>query len=212
MIESFVATWFLLVSAPPLEVEAMAVPHVREDGQKTHRVHLQLDAEAIFAIGGQSALGTELHFKTRFEHWQTRLALGVWDVGAAFTYQNEPTFLAPWIDPNEVDGATHRTRLAATAGHTCQLGHRRRWAIGAHLYGGWNAWRSAYSVDYSAEDVSGDAVVTRHDFVAGGEVDVGYRFHSRVGVNVTFGTPFPTQSSYLITIAQGGLGLSFYLR
>jgi hypothetical protein len=202
----------LLASAPSAAPAELPAPHVAEDGQKSDRVHLQLDGDALWGIGGQMYLGTQVRFAALLEHWTTSKALGTWDLGAAFAYHAEPTFLAPWIDRESIDGATHRLLLVAHLGHTFHMGARRRVALGLHAYGGWNYWRSSYSLDYADENVSGSAVVDRHLAVIGGELRLAYRFHRRVGVNLAIGAPAPTASSYAITFAHLGLGLSFYLR
>ncbi|MBC8071935.1 MAG: hypothetical protein IAG13_26645, partial [Deltaproteobacteria bacterium] len=85
-------------------------------------------------------------------------------------------------------------------------------ALGLHVFGGWNYWRSDYELDYAQEDVHGSAVVARHRAIVGVEARFAYRFHRRVGFNVLVSAPMPTTSSYLITFAQAGLGLTFYLR
>lgn len=157
-------------------------------------------------------LGTQVRGVAVLEHWATARALGTWDLGGAFAYQNEPTFLAPWIDTTQVEGATHRTQLVAHVGHTVHMGPRRRSALGLHVLGGWNAWRSHYRVHYSLEDVRGEATSTRHAAVLGGELRFTQRLHRRVGLNVVAGGMVPTQSSYLISLAHVGLGLSFYAR
>lgn len=195
-----------LASAPP------PAPHVAEDGSKSGRTHVQLDGDATFGIGGQMFLGMQLHVAALVEHWTTRHAIGTWDFGGTFAYQNEPIFLAPYIDPDEVRGAGHRTQLLATAGHTVHMGNRRRVALGLHVFGGWNAWRSDYTVTYADEDVHGHGVVVRHRPVIGAELRFDYRFHRHVGFNVIAGAPMPTTSSYLITYGHLGIGLSFYLR
>jgi hypothetical protein len=190
----------------------LPAPHVAEDGSKSGRVHLQLDADMTFGVGAQMFLGTQLRFAAGLEHWTTRLALGTWDFGANFSYQNEPIFLAPFIDRDTVKGAGHRTQLVATAGHTAHMGKRRRVALGLHIFGGWNAWRSDYTVDYDGEDVHGRGVVVRHRAIVGAELRFAYRFHRRVGFTAMLSAPFPTTSSYLITFGQLGVGLAFYLR
>jgi hypothetical protein len=195
----------LLASEPP-------APHVDEDGSKSNRVHLQLDADATFGIGAQMFLGTQLRFAALLEHWATARALGTWDFAGSFAYQNEPTFLAPWIDPSQVTGAGHRLQLTASVGHTVHMGKRRRAALGLHVFGGWNQARSDYTVDYADEDVHGHAVVVHDRPIVGGELRFAYRFHERVGFNLMLGAPLPTASSYLITFGQVGVGLSFYLR
>jgi hypothetical protein len=206
-----VGAWVLagVLAAEPAPVR---VPHVAEDGRRADRVHFQLDAAGLWGIGGQMFLGTQLRFAALFERWTTARATGTWDLGAAFAYHNEPVFLAPWLDAAQVTGANHRTVLVAHVGHSFHLGKRRRFALGLHGYGGWNYWRSAYTVEFPAEQVSGQAVVDRHLGVLGAELRLGYRVHERVGLNLVFGAPFPTASSYAITFAHAGLGLSFYLR
>lgn len=207
---SAVVTAALLAAAP--DAVASPAPHVAEDGQRSARPHLQLDADALWGIGGQMFLGAQLRLVTVLEHWATTKALGTWDLGGAFAYHNEATFLAPWIDRDAIDGAGHRLVLVAHVGHTVHMGRRRRLGLGLHVFGGWNYWRSAYSVHYPEAEVSGSAVVDRHLAVVGGEVRVTYRLHRRVGVNLAIGAPAPTASNYAITIAHLGLGLSFYLR
>jgi hypothetical protein len=197
-----------LASDPP----PPPAPHVSEDGRKSGRVHVQLDGDAIFGIGAQMFLGMQLHAAALVEHWTTRHAIGTWDFGGTFAYQNEAIFLAPFIDPDKVRGAGHRTQLLATAGHTVHMGNRRRVALGLHLFGGWNAWRSDYTVSYADEDVHGHGVVVRHRAVVGTEIRFAYRFHRNVGFNVIAGALMPTTSSYLITFGHMGVGLSFYLR
>ncbi len=204
MIASLLAA-SLLVAEPP-------APHVAEDGQRSGRVHLQLDGAGTWGIGGQMFLGTNLRFAALLEHWTTSKALGTWDLGAVFAYQNEPTFLAPWIDPTQVDGAGHRLVLAAHVGHTVHMGARRRVALGLSASAGLNHWRSSYSVSYADEDVSGSAVVSRNLAVVGGELRLGYRFHRRVGAQLVLGAPAPTTTSYAISVAHVGLGLSVHLR
>lgn len=198
--------------APPPPDLTPPAPHVAEDGRKSGRVHLQLDADATWGIGAQMFLGTQLRFAALLEHWTTRLAIGTWDFGGNFSYQNEATFLAPFVDREHVKGAGHRTQLVATVGHTAHMGKRRRVALGLHVFAGWNAWRSDYTVDYPNEDVHGHGVVVRHRAIVGPELRFAYRFHRRVGFNVMASALFPTTSSYLITFGQMGLGLSFYLR
>ncbi|MCA9720384.1 MAG: hypothetical protein KC468_37325 [Myxococcales bacterium] len=198
----------VLISASP---EGPA-PHVAEDGGRSDRVHVQLDTDASWGVGGQMFLGAQLRAAALLEHWTTRLALGTWDFGVNFAYQNEPVFLAPWINRDQVTGAGHRVQLLATVGHSAHMGRRRRVALGLHLFGGWSYWRSAYSVRYPSESVAGEAVVARHHPIVGGEVRLAYRLHRRVGLNLAIGAPFPTNTSYAITFGHLCLGLSLYLR
>ena len=205
----------LLASAPGADlgpVEGPPPPHVAEDGTRTRSPHLQLDGVATWGIGSQMFLGTQLRFAALFEHWTTARALGSWDLGLNFAYQNEPMFLAPWIDPNEVSGAGHRTHLVASVGHSVHMGKRRRFALGLHAWGGWSHFRSDYSLEYANEGVSGSGVVTHNRAIVGGELRMAYRFHERVGLSAVISAPVPTESTYLISLAQVGLGLAFYLR
>ena len=187
-------------------------PHVAEDGAKTGRVHIQLDADATWGIGSQMFLGTQLHLVGVLEHWTTSRAIGTWDIGGNFAYQNEPTFLAPWIDTTQIHGAGHRVQLLASVGHTVHMGRRRRVALGLHAFGGWNVSRAVYSVEYVDEGVSGRGSSTFHRPIVGGELRFAYRFHDRVGLNLMMGAPLPTDSSYLLTLAHVGVGLSIFLR
>jgi hypothetical protein len=200
------------IAPAPAAAPAAPAPHVAEDGRKSDRLHLQLDVDPTWGIGGQMFLGTQLRLAALLEHWTTRRALGTWDFGVNFAYQNEPLFLLILVDTSGQRGANHRTQLAASVGHTAHMGKRRRVALGLHVFGGWNAWRSDYSVDYPDEDVHGSAVVVRHRPIVGAELRFAYRFHRRVGINVMLSAPFPTASSYLITFGQLGVGLAFYLR
>ncbi|MCA9690156.1 MAG: hypothetical protein KC636_11145 [Myxococcales bacterium] len=211
------SAWMLIALPLAVEPDVAApsekpAPHVAEDGSRSDRVHLQLDSSALWGIGGQMFLGAQLRFAALFEHWTTRLALGTWDVGLAFAYQNEPLFLAFFVDNTGVSGATHRTQLVVHGGHTVHMGRRRRSALGLYLFGGWTAWRSAYTVSYPAEDVNASGAEVRHKPVAGGELRFVQRLHRRVGLNIVAGGVFPTASSYVITFGHIGVGLSFYLR
>jgi hypothetical protein len=206
---------FALALAPTSEISetsAPPVPHVAESGEKSDRVHLQMDTDATFGIGGQMFLGGQFRLAASLEHWTTSRALGTWDFGGEFGYHNEPVFMAPWIDRSEIRGATHRLQLLASVGHSVHMGKRRRAALGLHVFGGWNHWVSSYAVDYAQEGVHGRAVVAKAKPVVGAELRFTYRFHRNVGVNAVFGAPFPTASSYAIGYGWVGAGLSFFLR
>lgn len=187
------------------------IPHVSEDGSKSGRVHAQLDTDATWGVGAQMFLGTQIRAVAVLEHWTTRHAIGTWELGGAFAYQNEPTFLLIGVDSHGMHGAGHRIQLLAHVGHAVHLGRRRRIALGLHAFAGWNHWRSAYSLSYPAEAVSGSATVDRDRAIVGGELRLTYRFHRNIGVNVVAGGVAPTASSYLVTFGHVGLGLSWYL-
>jgi hypothetical protein len=200
-----------LVATPP-DTAGRPTPHIPEGGGRDGRIHLQLSADATYGIGGQSYLGSNLRLNAYTAVWDRRKVTGTIDFGGQLAYGNEPTWLAPWLADDTITGATHRVQLLATFGHTFHIGQRRRFSLGTHLYGGWNHWRSAYAVNYPNEDVSGEATVSRNHPIAGGQVELGFRFHRRVGVHMVLGGPFPTHSSYAITIFHVGLGLTFHLR
>lgn len=186
-------------------------PHLPESGARDRQTHLQLSADVTYGIGGQSYLGGNLRLNAGTAVWDRRRVTGTIDFGGQLAYGNEPTWLAPWLASGAFTGATHRVQLVATLGHTFHMGQRRRFSLGTHLYGGWNHWRSMYAVNYPNEGVSGEATVSRNHPIAGGQVELGFRFHRRVGVHVVLGGPFPTHSSYAITIFHAGLGLTFHL-
>lgn len=200
----------------PVAVEADPRPAVRAPhllpGGLDRRVHLRLDGDFIYGIGGQSFFGAQAHLLAYRGLWSTRHAIGSLDLGLRLAYGNEPTWAAPWIDREQVSGATHRVQALLTVGHSFHMGARRRAALGMHLHGGLNHWLSAYTLDYAREGVHGEARVRRNRFVTGAELSLAYRFSRHVGANVTLGGPFPYQSSYVVGMFFVGAGLSFYLR
>lgn len=187
-------------------------PHIREGGETGHRLHFGLDTSFQFSIGGQMALGASVRGSGYAPIWNTRVATGTADVGVVLSYANEATALAPWLSGNDVTGAAHRIQLVASLGHTFHLGKRRRSSLGFHLYGGLNQWISSYEVNYANEGVRGAATVSRTKFVVGGELRYAYRISEYVGIHVAMGAPFPTESSYVNSLAHINAGLSFYLR
>ena len=199
----------------PAQLSAAAAapaPHVPESGEKDGRIHLPLSGAALYGIAGQSFLGANLRFNAGLPVWASARATGTFDFGAQFQYANEPTWLAPWLRGVDVEGATHRVVLAVTVGHTFHLGRRRRLSLGTHLYGGLNHWVSSYSLRYPDEGVEGSANVARSLFVGGGQLEFGYRFSRRVGMQVLLGAPFPINSSYAQGLFFAGLGLTVHLR
>jgi hypothetical protein len=189
-----------------------AEPHLPEDGSVDRTVHVRLDTDATWGIGGQMFLGASAHGTAYVGAWKSKRATGSVDFGLQLAYQNEPTFLAFWIDPEQVKGATHRVQALATVGHTFHMGGKRQVALGLHWFAGLNHWDSAYSLDYNQEDVHGKASVKDDLFVTGADVALAYRFSKHVGVNLALQAPMPTASSYAITFGSIGLGLTYYLR
>lgn len=200
---TFAVLLALSSSAPP-------PPHVVA-GERA-RLHLRLDADALYGIGAQSFLGADLGLFGDAAVWHTTHASGTVGGGVALVFHHEPTWLAPWIDRDHVQGANDRVQALLSVGHTIHLGKRRRSSLGLHLYGGLNHWRSAYRVDYSEEGLVGHAVLRRSGVVLGGQLRYAYRISERVGVNVQLGGPFGPGSSYVRSMFQVGVGLTLYLR
>lgn len=212
------ARWFVAtalaaaVLAPASASAADSVPpHVVAGAAEHGRVHVRVDGDALFGIGGQAFLGTGVQGIVDTEVWRTRRATGTLGGGLAFSYHNEPTFLAPWIDRERVSGATHRLQTLAVLGHGIHIGKHRRFALDLQLRGGWNHWRSDYVVDYADEGLHGRTLMTRNNFVVAGRVQLGVRVSKRVGVHALMGAPFPTRSSYVLGMFEVGLGLTVHL-
>ncbi|MFV8751816.1 hypothetical protein ACNOYE_14825 [Nannocystaceae bacterium ST9] len=189
-------------------------PHPSESGGEDGRLHLQLDGDLLYGIGGQSFLGGQLHLRGGYAVWDAGRATGTLDLGVQLQYGNEPTWLAPWLKGVDVSGSTHRVQLVLTAGHTFHMGERRRVELGMRVYAGLNHWLSSYSLVYPDEGVRGSAKLARSSFVVGGQLELGYRFSRRVGANLVMGAPFPTpnSSSYVQGLLFVGLGLTIHLR
>ena len=205
----------LLLLAAPARGEVpnlTAAPHIAEGGETARRLHLQLDGAFTFGIGGQSALGAQLHLTGLTALWNAGPATGSLDVGLQLAYGNEPPALAFWLAGVDAQGANHRVQAVATVGHTLHVGQQRRASLGLHVFAGWNHWRSAFTVRYPGEGVEGSATVSRDLFVSGAELKAAYRLSRRVGLHLVAGVPFPTASSYAIGLFFIGAGLSTYLR
>jgi hypothetical protein len=206
------AVWLAAVAAVIGPAALAADPYLGASGEADHRVHVRLDTDATWGIGGQMFLGASAHGTGYVGAWNTPHATGSVDVGLQLHYQNEPVFLAFWIDPTEVTGAVQRVQAVATVGHTFHMGGRRQVALGVRWFAGLNHWDSTYTVNYANEGVQGKATVRDDLFVTGAQVDVAYRCAKHVGVNLQLNAPMPTASSYAITFGSIGAGLSWYLR
>lgn len=205
---AFIVT--LLASTAASASDPVPAPHVVA-GERSH-AHVRMDTDVLYGIGGQSFLGAGVDAIVDGAVWNTKRATGTLGGGLGFVYHNEPTFLAPWIDRDQVHGATHRMQVLAIAAHTIHIGKQRRFSLGMQVQGGWNHWRSDYRVDYAREHLAGRTVVERDTFVVGGQLNLAYRVSRHVGINAQLGGPFPTKSSYVNGMFQVGLGLTFYLR
>jgi len=202
----------LMTASTASAADSVPPPHVVAGPEERGRVHVQVDGDALYGIGGQSFLGGDLRLLVDTAVWRTKHATGTLGGGLSLVYHNEPTFLAPWIDRDQVHGATHRVQTLAVAAHTIHMGAQRRFALGFQLQGGWNYWRSDYRVDYDRERLAGHSVVDRNTFVVGGQLRASYRVSRRIGINMELGGPFPTKSSYVNGMFQVGVGLTIHLR
>ncbi len=201
-----------LTSAATVHAEEPSLGIPTGGNEIGHPVHVRFDTAATYGIGGQSYLGIDLKMSGYMPVWNTRLATGTVDGGLVLAYGNEPTWLAPWIDPEQVQGSTHRISLLLRVGHSFHLGVRRRVMLGFHLFAGLHEWISSYSVTYANEGIHGSSTVKRSLLVSGGELDFAYRFSEHVGLYLELSAPFPYQSSYAQTYFHVGAGLTFYLR
>lgn len=191
---------------------ASRAPHVTPESVPGDPLNLRLHTGALVGVGGQLFLGADAQLLGDVVAWSSRRALGSVGGGVAFVYHDEPTFLAPWIDRDQVKGAARRFQLLAAIGHTVHFGKRRRSSLDTHLFFGWSHWRSAYTVDYAGEDLHGSSSISRNHAIVGGQVRYTYRVARRVGLHAQLSAPIPTRSSYAITYGSAGVGLTFYLR
>jgi hypothetical protein len=172
-----------------------------------------LDAVVTYGIGGQSALGGELHGTASWTLGRGDVD-GALDVGLRLGYENEPAWLAPWLDPRDVDAAAHRLRTHLTLGPTLRFGSAaREFSLGLHAYAGPTFWQSSASVRLPAYDVEGAAQVSRLVLDLGALLRFTWRPDPAVGLAVVVGAPvWGLHSSYLVDLFHVGLGLAFRLR
>jgi hypothetical protein len=201
-------SWTLLLLASAFAAD----PHLPTDSTPDKRLHLRLDTDATWGIGGQMFLGAQAQLTGYAGVWRGARATGSLDVGLQLAYGNEATFLAPWIDPETTTGATHRVQLVATLGHTFHMGPQRRVSLGLQWFAGWNHWRSDYAMTIEEADIDEQAVVVRNLVTTGGQVTLAYRASKHVGVNLVITAPVPTPSSYAVGMVSVGVGPTFYLR
>ncbi len=188
------------------------VPAIEGGSVLDHRVHVRIDSDATWGIGGQMFLGAQLHTTGYVGVWNTKRATGSVDFGLNLAYDNEAAFLAPWIDPSEVSGAGHRVQVLASFGGTFHLTPSRRFGLGLHGLAGLSHWVSQYRVVYADEDFEAEGSVARSFAIVGGQLTLSYRASKHVGVNVIAMAPLPLESSYAISFGHIGAGLTFYLR
>lgn len=173
---------------------------------------VRVDSDATWGIGGQMFLGTQAHVVVGHRLWQgSSVSVGL-DVGVQGAWHHEPVFMAPWIDPEEVQGAVNRGQVVLSAGPHLRFGAKGRTTLALHAIAGLNHWRSAYTLEYDAVDVSGSMVVRRTTPVVGGQLTLMVRASERVGVNLVIGAPAPLPSSYAVGMTWVGIGPSFVLR
>lgn len=191
---------------------ALAAPHVTAEDTLVHDVHVRLDTDATWGVGSQMFFGFSTRATAQLPVWHGRGASGSFDLGLGLAYDNEGSYFAFWLDPDEVRGAGHRVATTVRLGHTFHIGRVRRVGFGIHVWGGHNAFVRQYTVTYAAEDFEGSGREVRHAGVVGGDLDLSIRLAPRVGLHLLASAPLPTASSYEITLGRVGLGLSWFLR
>ena len=189
---------------------AFAAPHPSAQDRHPSDVHLRLDTDASWGIGSQMFLGGQLNLHIQLPVWRARQLGGTFDLGFRGAYGNEPAFLAPWRDSDDSDLA-QRFQTQLGLGHTLHLGKQRRFALGTHVWAGWNHYRKQVTVDFKQENVSGKAQTQFNHFLVTGEFSMAYRLHDNVGINLAVGAPFPTLSSYILTLLHANIGFTFYM-
>lgn len=202
----------VLLALPSAALAAPPAPHVSPDDALGRDLHVRLDADATWGIGSQMYVGAALHGLGQLPVWHGPRATGSLDVGLRVAYGNEAQWLAPWIDPEQVQGVPHRVAVQASVGHAFHLSPRRRLALGVNLLGGVNVVHHTVTITYAAEDVCGTASATDVAPLVGGQASLSWRVHDRVGLHLGADVPFPTTSSYRIGLASVGLGVTFHLR
>jgi hypothetical protein len=172
-----------------------------------------LDAVGTYGIGGQSALGAELHATAAWTFARGDVD-GTLDLGLRLGYENEPVWLAPWIDARDVDAVVHRVRAHLTVGPTLRFGGAaRELSLGLHLYGGPTSWESQASVRHAAYGVDGTAQVSRLAADFGALLRFTWRPDPAIGLALIAGAPiWGLHSSYVVDLFHVGLGLAFRLR
>lgn len=200
--------WILVFAYSPTAMAS--APHVTSEDALRKALHLRVDANGSWGIGSQMYLGGQVHGFLQWSMWHSRLATGSLDLSLRMAYGYEPAFFAPWRDPN--DGQINeRFQGQIGIGHTFHMGSKRNVSLGFSVLFGWNHFHQYAPVDWPDVEVKGEATVRHNHLVISGEMTLAFRFHQRVGLNLAVSAPFPTITSYLITMVQVSAGLSLYL-
>lgn len=186
--------------ASPAAAQADGVPQVYLDGVFT------------YGIGGQSALGGELHGTAAWVVARGDVDLST-DVGLRVGYEAEPSALAPWLDARDAWSLAHRVRAHVTLGPTLRFGGAaRELSLGLHLYAGLTYWESGAHVQLvpHAVDVRGWTAAAVFD--TGAFLRFTWRPDPAIGLAIVAGAPFwGVASSYVVDLFHVGLGLAFRL-
>lgn len=190
----------LLGVASPVAAQSDAVPH------------LYLDGVFTYGIGGQSALGGELHGTAAWVVARGDVDLST-DVGVRVGYEAEPSALAPWLDPRDGSSLAHRVRTHVTLGPTMRFGGAaRELSLGLHVYAGVTYWESTAHVHLAAQSVDARAWTAAAVFDTGAFLRFTWRPDPAIGIALVAGAPFwRIASSYLVDLFHVGIGMSFRL-
>jgi hypothetical protein len=190
---------------------AVAAPYVEAEDTFSD-VHLRLDTDVTWGIGGQMYLGAQTHLLAQMPAWHGARSSGTFDVSLRAAYGNEGAYFAPWLDPEVVFSEGHRLQLQLGVGHAFHIGQQRRFTLGVQALAGWNHLTRVARITYTEEDFAAEGRSGDNDLVVSGELTMAYRLHDRVGLNLSLNAPVPLESTYIITMAQVGFGVSWYLR
>lgn len=189
---------------------AYAAPHITAQDIAGRSLHMRLDASGSWGIGSQMFVGGQVHALLHWSMWNSDKATGSLDFSLRLAYGYEPTFLAPWREPN--DGRTlERFQGQVGIGHTFHMGRSRFFSLGFHVLLGWNHYHQFVPIDWPDVGVKGEGEVRFNHLVVSGEMTLAFRLHERVGLNIAVGAPFPTMTNYVITMVHVSAGLSIYL-
>lgn len=171
-----------------------------------------LDGVFTYGIGGQSALGGELHGTGSWTVGRGDADLSL-DAGLRLGYEGEPSALAPWVDPSEVSSIAHRVRVHVTAGPTLRFGgSARELSLGLHLYAGPTYWESEARVRFAPHGVDAQARTATVVFDAGAFLRFTWRPDPAIGLALVAGAPFwELASSYVVDLFHVGLGVALRL-
>ncbi len=112
--------FLLRIRLPPGVDESEAWPLVvhAQDGLG-RGVQLRLDLDATWGIGSQMFLAAETALLAQLPNWEASAATGSLAFALRAAYDHEAPFLAPWVNPDQIDGVSHRLQIQVASGRRC---------------------------------------------------------------------------------------------